>query len=166
MIPVVMSGGSGTRLWPFSRSRFPKQFCEIFEESLHRLTLRRLSQFGVPWVITNKVLQNLANRDLREFNIPTENVIFEPTSKNTAPAIAVLCSLFNQIGKQSEVVGVFPADHLISKEEEFKAAIVAAEAEARSGKIVTLGVRPDHPSTGYGYIQVENREVTSLALKV
>lgn len=157
MIPVVMSGGSGTRLWPVSRGKLPKQFCEIFDDSLQNLTVKRLAKLGSPWTITSLGLRDLTIRTLMNLNLPTDQVIYEPFAKNTAPAIATLCFLFQQKGMGEEILGVFPADHLIEKPEEFYKAITLAEKEAKTGKIVTLGIQPDHPATGFGYIETDSK---------
>ena len=89
MIPVILSGGSGTRLWPVSRTKLPKQFCEIFEQSLHTTTIKRLLSFGTPWIITGQSLRDLTLRDAKSFSIPASQIILEPLSRNTAPAIAL-----------------------------------------------------------------------------
>lgn len=166
MIPVVISGGSGTRLWPFSRGNLPKQFCEIFDSSLHLKTLKRLQPFGAPWVITSEAFKNLTLNDLSTLGIPAEQAIFEPMSRNTAPAVATVCSIFQQAGKGHEVVGIFPADHLILDEAAFSAAVKAASQVAAKGKVVTLGIKPEAPSTAYGYIQLDNKISQGGALPV
>ena len=90
-IPTILSGGSGTRLWPVSRTKFPKQFCELFEESLFKKTLVRLKPLGSPWVITNEALKILTETVMRETKVPLEQALYEPKANNTAPAIALLC---------------------------------------------------------------------------
>lgn len=163
MIPVVVSGGSGTRLWPVSRSKLPKQFCKLFGDSLLNLTLRRLTRFGEPWVVTNKGLADSTGRLLREMGLNEAATVYEPMGRNTAPAIAVICHHLLQKGMPGEtVIGVFPADHLINDEAAFAAALALAEASAAQGQIVTLGIQPDSPATGYGYIEVV-RSPTSAA---
>lgn len=157
MIPVIMSGGSGTRLWPVSRTKFPKQFCELFDESLQNLTLKRVSAFGKPWIVTSQGLYDFTGKKAKEAGFPDLNILFEPVGRNTAPAIALLCKMMELEGKLDEVVGVFPADHLIEKEDIFNLAIELAETCARENKIVTLGLKPNYPATGYGYIQVEKQ---------
>ncbi len=156
MIPVILSGGSGTRLWPASRTKLPKQFCQIFGDSLHTLTIRRLLTFGTPWIITSQTLRDLTLRETKQLGIPPEQVILEPLAKNTAPAVALLCLLLKRKCLHNNVVGIFPADHLIAKEDAFADALSLAQLEASQGRIVTLGIKPNHPATGYGYIQVAN----------
>lgn len=153
MIPVVLSGGSGTRLWPVSRTSLPKQFAELFDESLITKTLRRLLTFGSPWVVTVNQMKVLTERVFRELNLSKEQILLEPTGKNTAPAIALLCKVLEQKKKDSEIVGIFPADHLIQNDNAFTEALRIAEKSATQGYLVTLGIQPSYPSTGYGYIE-------------
>ncbi len=156
MLPVVLSGGSGTRLWPVSRTKLPKQFCHIFEQSLHSMTLNRLCKLGSPWVLTAQGLKDYTLKEIANLNLNIEQAIFEPFAKNTGPAIALLCYIFKTKGLSQSVVGVFPADHIIENEDKFYAAVYLAQEEAQKGRIVTLGVKPNYPATGYGYIQTES----------
>ncbi len=157
MLPVVLSGGSGTRLWPVSRTKWPKQFCDLFEESLQSLTLRRVSRLGTPWVLTSENLRGLTDKKLKELNFNKSKTLYEPQAKNTAPAIAFLCKYLLLHGLEEEIVGVFPADQLIEKEDEFIKAVSLAAKEAETGKIVTLGIQPTYPATGFGYIQMQKQ---------
>jgi mannose-1-phosphate guanylyltransferase/mannose-1-phosphate guanylyltransferase/mannose-6-phosphate isomerase len=157
VIPVILSGGSGTRLWPVSRAKYPKQFCELFDESLQTATLKRLSRFGEPWIITSVTLRDFTEKKAKEAGFPHIRAIFEPNGKNTAPAIALLCKVLEFEGRDQEIVGVFPADHLVQKEDVFLAALDLAETSARENKVVTLGLKPTEPATGYGYIQTEKQ---------
>lgn len=154
IIPVILSGGSGTRLWPLSRTKLPKQFCQIFEQSLQEMTLRRMSRLSTPWIVTGVALRELTLRQASHLGIPEKQIFFEPQSRNTAPAIAWICRLLQLRGLAEAIVGVFPSDHLIENETEYFAALSLAEEEARRGRIVTLGVQPSWPATGYGYIQL------------
>lgn len=153
MIPVILSGGSGSRLWPVSRQSFPKQFCELLDESLYTKTLKRLLPLGSPWTVTVRELNVLTERSLKENGVPVEQVIYEPFGKNTAPAIAVLCKVFEMKGWADEVVGIFPADHLIDDEAAFHQAVRVGGVIANDGHVVTLGVHPTYPATAYGYIE-------------
>ena len=153
MIPVILSGGSGTRLWPVSRAAFPKQFVELFDESLLTKTLRRLADLGSPWVVAVAEQKFLTTRALADAGVPTEQAFFEPRGRNTAPAVALVCQQFLARGWGEEVVGIFPADHLVQDDAEFLAVAHLAERCARRGQVVTLGIRPTSPSSGYGYLE-------------
>ena len=153
-IPTVLSGGSGTRLWPVSRTSFPKQFCDLFEESLFKKTLNRLKPFGSPWIVTNESMNILTKTVMRETGIPFDQALFEPKANNTAPAIALLCKVLEQKGKLQSIVGIFPSDHLIQNEENFAAALKLGQECAALGQVVTIGIKPTYPATGYGYIEV------------
>ncbi len=159
MIPVIMSGGSGTRLWPVSRGEWPKQFCEIFDESLMTSTINRLKPLGPIRVLTSMTLKAMTMKALVESGLKTDGSLFEPIARNTAPAIAYLVKSLIQSGHENEVLGIFPADQLIENEDAFKVAISEATKLAGQGQIVTLGVQPNSPNTGYGYIQIENKKL-------
>lgn len=155
MIPVILSGGSGTRLWPVSRQQMPKQFCEIFDKPLQTLTLQRSLRLGTPWIVTSKALQTLTELNLKDNKAESVRTVYEPVGKNTAPAIAVLCQLLLAQNKVNEVVAIFPSDHLITKEAAFLDVVKFAETVAQENKVVTLGITPSYPETGYGYIQTK-----------
>lgn len=158
MIPVVLSGGSGTRLWPVSRTKLPKQFCDLYTESLQTLTLKRAQRLGTPWIVTTKNLKDLTDRNLHQLEMSKIKVLCEPQAKNTAPALAFLCQYLMLQNRKDDIVGIFPADQLIENEDVFVRAASLAEKEARKGFIVTLGIKPSHPVTGYGYIQTKSEK--------
>ena len=155
MIPVILSGGEGKRLWPLSTSELPKQFCPIFDEPLQAKTIRRLLPLVKPWIVTTQSLRSPTVKTNETFNIPNENVLYEPMGRNTAPAIALICHAFAQKHMHNEIIGIFPADHLITKNETFISACLFAEKWAAKGKIVTFGIKPSFASTGYGYIEID-----------
>ncbi len=159
MTPVILSGGSGTRLWPVSRASYPKQFCDFFDGSFLGNTIGRLKTLGDVHILTTKSMEALTHRAVKRDGLKGENVLLEPMGKNTAPAIALLCHVLAQRGKSQEVVGVFPSDHLISDEKVFQKAVATAVEVASQGYVVTLGVQPHNPSTGYGYIEVTGETV-------
>ncbi len=163
MIPVILSGGSGTRLWPLSRQKMPKQFCDIFGKSLQTLTLERACKLGSPWIITSEALRTLTEANLQQKGSQMVRVLYEPMGRNTAPAIASICHLLQMQGYSDEIVGVFPSDHLIGKEEEFLKAVNFATSVAQKNKVVTLGIKPSYPETGYGYIQTEKHSFSEIA---
>ncbi len=161
MIPVILSGGSGTRLWPVSRAAYPKQFCEFFDGSFLGNTIRRLKTLGDVHILTTKSMESLTQRAVKSEGLNPRNVLFEPMGKNTAPAIALLCHILNTRGQASEIVGVFPSDHLIADEDAFMKAVRLAEKTAGQGFVTTLGIAPHEPATGYGYIEVTGEMLAS-----
>jgi mannose-1-phosphate guanylyltransferase/mannose-1-phosphate guanylyltransferase/mannose-6-phosphate isomerase len=152
MIPVVLSGGSGARLWPVSRASWPKPFCDLFDESLYLKTLKRLLPLGSPWTVTVQALQSRTREVCRQLELPDAQVIYEPFGRNTAPAIALLCRLFALWGKGGDVVGVFPADHLVQDDEGLRRVVESGAECAAKGEVVTLGMTPTHPAVVFGYI--------------
>ncbi len=169
MIPVILSGGSGTRLWPVSRQTLPKQFCNLFGESLQGMTLKRCAPLGKPWIVTGAVVKEQTEINMKQAQVEA-NVLYEPFGKNTAPAIATLCQVLLTRGHGQESVAVFPSDHLVRKEELFRRLISFAGEVAQTKKVVTIGITPTYPETGYGYIQTNNKplhangEVTAFSV--
>lgn len=159
MIPVILSGGSGTRLWPVSRAAYPKQFCEFFDGSFLSSTIRRLKPFGDVHILTTQAMDALTQRAVRAEGLSEKNIILEPMGKNTGPAVALLCHFLAQRGREKEIVGVFPSDHLIRDEKAFQRAVSLATQVAEQGYVVTIGLTPHYPSTGYGYIEVDTAEL-------
>lgn len=148
---VAMAGGSGTRLWPVSRAKRPKQFLNLYgDETMLQATFNRLSDLNVESSITicNNDHRFFVAEQLREINLETK-IILEPTGKNTAPAIALsaFCS------DDDPLLLVLSADHLIKDKENFTQAVNRAIPIAEDGKLVVFGVAPDNPNTGYGYIK-------------
>lgn len=157
MFPIVLSGGSGTRLWPLSRASYPKQFVSLFEEPLQTMTVRRLLKMGTPWVVGSAKMKYLGEKNLNQSGISGVRFISEPFGRDTAGAIALICRIAQLEGLSDEIFGVFPSDHLILKQEVFIHALELAEDLAQTNKIVTLGIKPTEPATGYGYIQTEKK---------
>jgi len=170
--PVVLCGGSGTRLWPLSRVGFPKQFlCLTGESSLFQEAAQRLADIGASdfnvqsaVVVTGDEHRFLAAEQLREAGIPLGAALLEPSGRNTAPALTLAALAARETGSDAVLV-VTPADQTVADPQAFKKAVQGAVREAAQGTIVILGVSPDKPETGYGYIQVE-RESESVALTV
>ena len=150
--PVILCGGSGTRLWPLSRSSFPKQFLELADgESLLQATLRRLpAGASEALIISNAEHRFLVAEQCK--SQPDAMVVLEPVARNTAPAIAAAAFIARQRDPDA-VMLVLPSDHLIRDTAAFHRAVEAAYPSAVAGKIVTFGIVPDQPNTGYGYIQ-------------
>ncbi|MEN8426841.1 mannose-1-phosphate guanylyltransferase/mannose-6-phosphate isomerase [Acinetobacter schindleri] len=159
MIPVILSGGSGTRLWPLSRSNYPKQFLPITEErTLFQLTLERISNlnqslinFHNPIIVTNDNHRFIVAEQLRQENVNAK-ILLEPVARNTAPAIAAAAQLALSYG-EDPVLLILAADHVIQQQDAFNQSIQVGLAAAEAGQLVTFGVVPTSPETGYGYIK-------------
>src|SRR5690348_12939703 len=123
MIPVILSGGSGTRLWPVSRANYPKQFCEFYDHSFLQTTIDRLKSFETPFIVTVKEMEALTNRLARDTGLPEDHLIYEPLAKNTAAAVALICHILKQLGQQDQVIGIFPADHMITDQKAFEQSV-------------------------------------------
>ena len=154
--PVIMCGGSGTRLWPVSRKSYPKQFSPLFPGgSLFQRTLIRLKSRGLadPLLMTNEDFRFIVAEQMDEIGVAATRIIVEPVGRNTAPAVCVAARIVAEQDPDG-VLLVLPSDHLIADEDAFAAATDAAVAAARAGNLVTYGIRPDRPETGYGYIEL------------
>jgi len=155
---VILAGGAGSRFWPFSRELEPKQLMKIIgEESLLQATVERVRGMITPsniYVITNSIHFYEVKAQLDKFGIPDDNIILEPQGKNTAPAIGLAAKLIAHIDPEAVLV-VLPADHHIKGLAEFRATLKHAIKAANDGALVTLGIEPTSPSTGYGYIKVK-----------
>ena len=148
--PVLMAGGSGTRLWPVSRKSFPKQFAPLTgTESLFQLAARRLSGpgFGAPLVVTGSDFRFIVTHQLDEVGLDPAAILIEPEGRNTAPAVLV-AALAIEAANPGALMLVAPTDHVIPDAARFRAAIAAAAPAALSGQIATFGIRPDRPETG------------------
>ena len=166
MIPVILSGGSGTRLWPLSRKQKPKQFIPLFNEhTLFENTLKRLQGLdGIkpPIIVCNQDHRFMVAEQLQELGIEGASIILEPCARNTAPAIAAAAFHAEKIDP-NEILLVLPADHQISHVGEFHNAIALAAASAQEGNLVTFGIKPTKAHTGYGYIKSTGEEFNSTA---
>ncbi len=159
MIHVILAGGSGTRFWPYSRREKPKQLLSILgEKSMIRMTYERLSGISPDdqvYVVASDTLCKLVQVEIPE--LPANNFIVEPSGKNTAPAIALAALHISK--KPDDIMGIYPADHLIRDTETFYKAVKLAEKQVRSTpSLVTMGILPTYPATGYGYIQFSENE--------
>lgn len=155
MVALIMAGGTGTRFWPVSRRNRPKQFLKIAgEKSMLQLTVERLSGAVEPkdtYIVTAQSQAALVREHLPQ--LPQENIIIEPFGMNTAPCIGLsLAYLAHRIDPQESLI-VLPADHVIKDTQAFLASLALAEQPASEGCLVTFGIVPDYPATGYGYIE-------------
>jgi mannose-1-phosphate guanylyltransferase/mannose-6-phosphate isomerase len=154
--PVILSGGSGSRLWPLSREFFPKQLLALVSDlTLLQETARRADSFGdalAPIVVCNEEHRFLVAEQLREIGKPAQALILEPEGRNTAPALT-LAAMWLKQHNLNPVMLVMPADHVIADQEGLARAINEAYELAKAGRLVTFGVVPASPHTGYGYIR-------------
>ncbi len=154
--PVILCGGSGTRLWPVSRQSFPKQFSKLIgEESLFQATARRLSgpMFEAPVIITSADFRFIVRDQLAAVGIEPAAILIEPAPRNTAPAV-LAATLWLERHAPGALVLVAPSDHLMPDPASFHVAVAAAAGQAAAGGIVTFGIAPDRAETGYGYLEL------------
>ncbi len=165
LVPVILSGGSGTRLWPLSRAQHPKQFIALADPdvSLLQATASRLDalQAAAPMVVCNNDHRFMVAEQLREIGIEDARILLEPCARNTAPAIAV-AALEAVADGADPVLLVAPADHVIEDSQAFAAAVDTALVAARDRALVTFGVVPDRPETGYGYIKASGAGASAV----
>jgi mannose-1-phosphate guanylyltransferase len=156
IVPVILSGGSGTRLWPLSRKLHPKQFINLVNETtLFQDTILRLPKdLSEPLIICNEEHRFLAAEQLREIGINTKGIILEPEGRNTAPALALAALQFINIG-EDPILLALSADHLIKNTEAFHQSIKIGRELAENDKLITFGVVPYKAETGYGYIKAD-----------
>nr|HDN01238.1 mannose-1-phosphate guanylyltransferase/mannose-6-phosphate isomerase [Deltaproteobacteria bacterium] len=160
IVPVILCGGSGTRLWPLSREAYPKQFYSLVEDAtLLQSTVKRLSNLPgckTPLLVCNNQHRFLVAEQLRRIGVKSPSILLEPVGRNTAPAVACAAlSLIEQ--KDDPVLFVLPADHIIRDIQAFGQAVETGSLLADQGNLVTFGVIPTAPETGYGYIKASDR---------
>jgi mannose-1-phosphate guanylyltransferase len=166
---AIMAGGIGSRFWPMSRTAYPKQFLDVLNtgKTLVQWTYERYAKF-IPaeniYIVTSDEYVDIVKTQLPQ--LPIENILAEPSKKNTAPCIAYISFKLAQINPDARFI-VAPSDHLILEEDRFQdIALQALDFVEHIKALVTLGIQPTHPNTGYGYIQYEGLEVTKGVYKV
>ncbi len=156
IVPVILCGGSGSRLWPLSRALFPKQFLPLLtERTMLQETVLRVSGgdgIGAPIVVSNEEHRFLVAEQLREIGVAPAAHILEPFGRNTAPAVAAAALMLLERDPDAALL-VLPSDHMIRDIDAFRDCVARARALAERGSLVTFGLRPDEPNTGYGYIR-------------
>lgn len=165
IVPVILAGGSGTRLWPLSRQSFPKQFLNLVDSkyTMLQLTLKRLEKISAqvlaPIIVCSEEHRFIVAEQLRKINIKNASIILEPCAKNTAPAIT-LAALHSQDLYPEHKISflVLSADHHIENIENFHTCIIEGLQETHHDKLVVFGVKPTYPHTGYGYIKIGNKK--------
>lgn len=156
--PIILCGGSGTRLWPVSRHSYPKQFSSLLgKTSLFQQVFERVTgdAFADPVVITGTEFRFIVAQQMAEANVVPAAILLEPEPRNTAPA-ALAATLQVHLRDPNAIVMIVSADHLIDDTKAFQQAVAEGLGAARDGRIVTFGVRPDRPETGYGYLELEH----------
>ena len=157
--PVLLAGGVGARLWPLSRKSYPKQFSTLmgrqtlFQSSAKRLTTSKILEFAPHITLTNANFRFIVAEQLQEIDIDPGPILIEPDVKNTAAAI-LAASIFASAKEENAVLLVAPCDHLIPDTDDFHKAIKVGLAHAQNQRIVTFGIKPTHPETGYGYLEL------------
>lgn len=154
--PVLLCGGSGTRLWPLSRKSYPKQFARLMgDESLFQASARRLSGegFAAPLIVTGDPFRFIVTEQLAQAALAPQGILIEPEGRNTAPAV-LAAALWLAETDPDALMLVAPSDHVIPDADAFRATITAAAPRAQGGDLVTFGIVPNHPETGYGYLEL------------
>ena len=157
MIPVILSGGSGSRLWPLSRKQFPKQFLALTgEHSLFQQTLQRLAFEGMqkPLIVCNSEHRFIVQEQLATLKLEVDGLLMEPFGRNTAPAVAISAMKLLAEGRD-ELMLVLPADHVLKDQRAFQRVLALATIAAENGEMVLFGVPATRPETGYGYIRCD-----------
>lgn len=160
IIPIILSGGAGTRLWPLSWGDHPKQFLSLVSErTMIQETLLRLKgiDLGSPIISCGESHRFMVAQQIGEVSSTKPTILLEPMAKNTAPAIAAACCAALKQDKDAVVV-VLPSDHVIRDVDSFQKAVLVAVSNAEKGSLVTFGIVPTFPSTGYGYVKASGNE--------
>ncbi len=154
--PVLLCGGSGTRLWPLSRKSYPKQFAALIgDTTLFQASAQRLSgpDFAAPMVLTNADFRFIVTEQLAEAGIDPAAILIEPEGRNTAPAV-LAAALWLEKTDPDALMLVAPSDHVVPDAAAFRAAVQAGTSAAKAGQLVTFGIKPTHAETGYGYLEL------------
>jgi mannose-1-phosphate guanylyltransferase len=164
LYPVILAGGQGSRLWPLSTSDNPKQFKKIYSNfSFFQQAINRINNdiYSTPIIICNKKYESIVKKQLRELQLKKYFLLLEPLARNTAPAICIAAEfILNKL--KGENFCVLSADHLISEDNKFQKSINKALKLIDDNKIITFGILPNKPETGYGYLKAFTRHSFAL----
>ena len=166
---VILAGGSGTRFWPLSRKKKPKQFIDIQGQgSLLQETLARI-QSKIPgknvYIVTGAIYKKEILSQVKKYKVPAKNILLEPNGKNTAPAIGWAAALIHKQNPDA-VLAVLPSDHLISNKRKYLSALNQAVQLAQKEYLVTMGIKPTRPETGYGYLKTSKKRIAGKTVVV
>lgn len=162
--PVILAGGTGKRLWPLSRKSYPKQFTNLtgknslFQQCLQRLTSSEILTFAPPIIMTGNEYRFIAADQAKNIGCTAGSIVIEPEARNTAPAI-LAASILSQKVAEDAVILVAPSDHVIPDSDEFHSVVKAGLEHVNDGKLVTFGIKPTHPETGYGYLELSTKAI-------
>lgn len=169
--PVLLCGGTGTRLWPLSRKSYPKQFVPLVgEATLFQASAQRMAGdgFDAPLVLTNSDFRFIVGEQLAEIGVDPGAILIEPEGRNTAPAV-LAAALWLEKTDPGGLMLVAPSDHVVPDAPAFRAAVQAGAEAARTGRLVTFGITPTHPETGYGYLELNEapdiKELSAVPLR-
>ena len=165
--PVILCGGSGTRLWPLSRKSYPKQFVEMVGDgSLFQQSATRLSGpgFAAPVIVTNSDFRFIVTQQMSEVGVDPGAILIEPSARNTAPALLAAALCVARADPEGLILAA-PSDHYITQTQDFRDTVARGSDAARAGQIVTFGIVPDRPETGYGYLELGQGEGPAVSLK-
>ena len=166
MYHVILAGGSGTRFWPYSRKRKPKQLLKIFsDKSMIQMTLDRILKFSTIEKIYIVASEDLCKLIYEEINFPKSNLLIEPKGKNTAPAIGLAAIHIYKKNPKAKMA-IYPADQIIENQSSFIDTIrLADEIIEKKSSLITIGINPKYPATGYGYIQYIDKDENYYKVK-
>jgi mannose-1-phosphate guanylyltransferase/mannose-6-phosphate isomerase len=165
IVPVILCGGSGTRLWPLSRKSYPKQFARLLgDKTLFQASVSRMSGegFGKPVILTGSDFRFIVTEQLAEIKQPHDAILIEPNGRNTAPAI-LAAALYLRETNPKTLMLVGPSDHVIADEDAFRSAIQMGVSAAKVGSLISFGIKPTRAETGYGYLELSHADTDGTA---
>lgn len=168
IVPVILAGGKGTRLWPLSRGSRPKQFLPLVDKfSLFQQTLKRVSDpkiYARPIIVTSEDYRFMVVEQAEDCGVELDKIILEPVARNTTAAILAAAAIVSKEAN-AQLLHILPSDHLLESTKTYMAAVDVAAKAAKTGQLVTFGIRPSEPETGYGYLQANDNNAGSVKVQ-